>query len=718
MAAPDSLARLKRYRLAHRVALAGGALLAATVLLGVFVILTAESFEDLARRYFQELSKRTAEEIHGQLEAAEPILQECLSLAEQGDLPVKDAEKLGVRLAARLRSQRNLAWLSYSDQESGRFVGARRSQDGSIVINRSHPKENGGKPREWLVALDGSRQELNTEKLSSYDPREQAWYTEAAKTSRIYWSHPFTFHEGVRGITAAAAHRNPKDRSLRGVFTADFFLTSLSDYLSEIATRRSAYVYLLEADGSEIVTHKAPPEGASAGRSAELRRAAQEAFKREPLEDAARNFRRVSVGSELYYASMQTVPVAEGVEWQCLMMVPWQQISGHSPNKIRWTVVLWWASLAVASLLLAGGISVVKREGRHLPKAETTHRMDGGFALGGGDANLQGLELPANMEDAEVPPDLLEQAADLVADKMLATAPRVRAGGRVLPALSGIPMLRRLSQGAMGSVYLGYHPRLKLPVAVKVLSYILAEQEPEWVKRFYREAQVASRVKSPHLVGVMDVNEEQGLYYLVMEYVNGQNAGDYARRRLATGQPPLDVREALDLIVAATEGMAAAHAAGIVHRDIKPDNILLPFMPDRDVVVPGQAKLADLGLARMEEHRVSLTDARFTMGTVGYMAPEQALNFKEAGKPADVFAMGATLYDLLANTPPFAGTSPFGVMTQTVESPHDPIHAKRTDIGRDLSKVIDKCLEKNPEDRYQDGQELLAELKLCRARLG
>src|SRR5205823_4676117 len=159
---------------------------------------------------------------------------------------------------------------------------------------------------------------------------------------------------------------------------------------------------------------------------------------------------------------------------------------------------------------------------------------------------------------------------------LLANAPRIDTNGKATPALGGIPLLAKLGQGGMGAVYYGIHPRLQVAVAVKVLPFHLAQSQPDMIQRFFREAQIAARIKSSHLVNVLDVNEEKGLFYLIMEFVSGQSAGAHLRQIAKEGGAGLPETTALEICIAATEGLAAAHAENVVHRDIKPDNIMLP----------------------------------------------------------------------------------------------------------------------------------------------
>ncbi|GMV83477.1 MAG: hypothetical protein AMXMBFR7_46610 [Planctomycetota bacterium] len=301
---------------------------------------------------------------------------------------------------------------------------------------------------------------------------------------------------------------------------------------------------------------------------------------------------------------------------------------------------------------------------------------------------------------------------DLSRDALIAHAPRIESEGQLRPALGGIPLLAKLGQGGMGVVYLGIHPRLNKEVAVKVLPAHLAQQQPDLVARFFREAQLAASVQSPHLVGVTDVNEELGLFYLVMEFVPGVSAGSYLKELRDFGKVGLAETFALEICIAATAGLAAAHAAGIVHRDVKPDNILIP--KDGGKLHFAASKLADLGLARSEALSQSMTGSLACMGTPGFMSPEQSLDAADCGKPTDIFSMGATLYALLSGKAPFAANTLMKVLMATRNEAHAPIASLRKDVSEGTAALMDRCLSKDPEKRFADGTALLSALTQCR----
>ncbi len=289
---------------------------------------------------------------------------------------------------------------------------------------------------------------------------------------------------------------------------------------------------------------------------------------------------------------------------------------------------------------------------------------------------------------------------DLTQDKLLSDLPRDDKGR---PTLDRIPLVCRIGRGGMGAVYYAVHPRLQVHVAIKILPFHLVEQDPKLVDRFVSEARMAAALSSDHLVRVLDVDHEQNTHFLVMEYVAGDSAGGYLKRLRAEGKPAVPEAEALEIVTAATRGLDFAHKAGIIHRDIKPDNILLPNNELR------KAKLADLGLAKPQGQAQTMgTMANVAMGTPGYMAPEQIEDARSAGPPADVFSMGATLYALLAGNAPFAGTSLGVVLRDTAIKEPPPLPPT---VSAGTRAIVARCLAKDPAQRYADATELLAALE-------
>ncbi|MHC4505648.1 MAG: serine/threonine-protein kinase, partial [Planctomycetota bacterium] len=255
----------------------------------------------------------------------------------------------------------------------------------------------------------------------------------------------------------------------------------------------------------------------------------------------------------------------------------------------------------------------------------------------------------------------------------------------------------KLGQGGMGAVYRGKHLRLGIDVALKVMaqpSAMAPDQAEEFVKRFIREAQTAAQIDHPNLVRVLDVNTEHGVYFLVMQLVDGESAGDRLKRTGRIGE-----RGAVEIILGAAEGLAEAHKKGIVHRDVKPDNILL----DKE----GRVRVADLGLAKAFSAEETNEPSMITMtqqaiGTPYYMSPEQFASARSVGPAADVWSLGVTLYQLLTGRLPWADSNVFALAVQIQgEPPPDP-RAGRQDLSDSICKIIDRALQKEPQNRYTD----------------
>jgi serine/threonine protein kinase len=255
--------------------------------------------------------------------------------------------------------------------------------------------------------------------------------------------------------------------------------------------------------------------------------------------------------------------------------------------------------------------------------------------------------------------------------------------------------------GGMGEVYQALDSKLKRVVAVKFLPDRLAS--PEGQRRFQLEAQAASLLAHPHIVTVHDVGELEGRQYLVTEYVDGGTLRDWLQSHRRSW------REVAELLIGVADGLSAAHAAGILHRDIKPDNVL--------ITKTGYGKLADFGLARLDERSASkdethaltpaITQPGVLVGTVAYMSPEQVTG-QHLDARSDVFSFGVLLYECFAGNRPFLGTSDVDVL-------HAILHGTPAPLGDEiplaLRAVVIKSLQKNPSDRYQTMQELVVELR-------
>ncbi|MBI1374125.1 MAG: SUMF1/EgtB/PvdO family nonheme iron enzyme [Phycisphaera sp.] len=262
-------------------------------------------------------------------------------------------------------------------------------------------------------------------------------------------------------------------------------------------------------------------------------------------------------------------------------------------------------------------------------------------------------------------------------------------------------VLDKIGAGGMGTVYRARHKLMRREVAVKVLPKHVAQDEA-LVQRFVREVQAAGRLVHPNIVTAFDAGKKDDLIYLVMECVNGKDLGAILTQRGS----PLPVEQAIDYVIQAARGLAYAHAQGVIHRDIKPGNLLLS---DQGVV-----KVLDMGLARVESEvggagdYQTLTHSEMTMGTAAYMAPEQARDARTADHRADIYSLGCTLYRLLTNTYPYSGDSMVGTLLAHQQSPIPRLPAG---FSPHLQHVLDRMLAKDPSERFDSCDALIASLE-------
>ncbi|MEZ4648936.1 MAG: serine/threonine-protein kinase [Candidatus Eisenbacteria bacterium] len=252
-----------------------------------------------------------------------------------------------------------------------------------------------------------------------------------------------------------------------------------------------------------------------------------------------------------------------------------------------------------------------------------------------------------------------------------------------------------IGRGGMGVVYRAIQTSLNRTVAVKMLPLAFT-QTPELLGRFRREAETLARLSHENVVHVYDVEELDDTPFIVMELVSGPSLGALLRETRAL--PPAVAR---DIGMAIASGLGAAHRQGIIHRDIKPDNVL--FTPS------GTPKLTDFGIARVDDTRVE-TKTGSLLGTPHYIAPEQA-NGETATEGSDVYSLGVALYEMLAGSRPFQGRNAIEVYLKHIQAPVPDLRDALPDVPPSFARVVHRCLEKNPADRPRDGVELARELE-------
>ena len=255
-------------------------------------------------------------------------------------------------------------------------------------------------------------------------------------------------------------------------------------------------------------------------------------------------------------------------------------------------------------------------------------------------------------------------------------------------------IIRSIGEGGMANVYLGYDTILDRNVAIKVLRGDLSNDE-KFVRRFQREALSASSLAHPNIVEMYDVSEDEGTYYIVMEYVEGKTLKQLLKKR-----GTLTLSEAIDIMSQLTDGMAHAHDSYIIHRDLKPQNIMI-----KD---DGQIKITDFGIA-MALNATQLTQTNSVMGSVHYLPPEQASG-KGSTIKSDIYSMGIIFYELLSGSLPFRGDNAVEIALKHMRDPLPSLRAENSAIPQSIENIIKKATAKNPKNRYESAREMHEDL--------
>jgi len=267
--------------------------------------------------------------------------------------------------------------------------------------------------------------------------------------------------------------------------------------------------------------------------------------------------------------------------------------------------------------------------------------------------------------------------------------------------IPGYKIVGKLGAGAMAVVYKARQLSLNRMVAIKILPKRFSEN-PEYVERFYKEGQAAGRLNHPNIVQAIDVGEAGGYHYFVMEYVEGKTIADDL-----TAGSVFEEAEALDIIIQVANALAHAHACSIIHRDVKPKNIMIS--------TNGAVKLADMGLAReTTDIEAAQSEAGKAYGTPYYIAPEQIRGKIDIDGRADIYGLGATLYHMLTGRVPFMAENSADVMRKHLREKLIPPDHINTSLSAGVSEVIEIMMAKRKENRYNDIEELLTDLEALR----
>lgn len=262
--------------------------------------------------------------------------------------------------------------------------------------------------------------------------------------------------------------------------------------------------------------------------------------------------------------------------------------------------------------------------------------------------------------------------------------------------LGNYVLKRPLGQGSMGSVYLAEDETHHREVALKVLSAGIAANG-KYTRRFLTEARLATQLHHPNIVGVYDYGVDNGHYFLAMEYVDGPNCKARVIR-----EGPFEWRDAIAIAIQVAEGLHAAAKQGIIHRDVKPENIVI----DSD----GNARITDLGLAK-EVDVLEPMPSDTSLGTPDYMSPEQVNNSETVDHRSDIYALGATLFHMVCGRAPYTGRSAYEVMVKHVAAALPSPLKYVPDLPQPVCDVMRKMMAQDAEDRYQDYELLIADLK-------
>ncbi len=308
------------------------------------------------------------------------------------------------------------------------------------------------------------------------------------------------------------------------------------------------------------------------------------------------------------------------------------------------------------------------------------------------------MALPANNPDPQQAANQQRHEQTQAAEQTQAT---VRDGGGLTrESVGDYEILELIGQGGMGAVYRARHRHLGSEVALKIIRPDAGDASAQ--ERFLREMRAIGAMNHPHIVRATDGGVAQGVHYLVMELLHAQNLGQIVR-----DSGPLPIHDALGFVDQAADALHYAHQQGVIHRDVKPSNLLV----DRDAML----RLADLGLVRFAvgQEASDVTGSQTMLGTVDYMAPEQAINSKDADQRSDIYSLGCTLYFLLTGKPPYEAETVMGRVVAHRERDLPSLQDERPEVSDAVERLFQRMAAKRPEDRFDSMEQVRAAIRTC-----
>lgn len=296
--------------------------------------------------------------------------------------------------------------------------------------------------------------------------------------------------------------------------------------------------------------------------------------------------------------------------------------------------------------------------------------------------------------------DQIENNRGTSVDTRPAAAAAGQAPVEIPQKISGYRILQKIGEGAIGTVYKALQLSMDRVVAIKVLLPRYAAND-RLREKFFSEARIAAKLAHPNIVQAIDVGQENGIYYFVMEYIDGPTVGHLLKRGGA-----LDEKRVIHIVTQVAQALSYAHRHGVIHRDIKPDNIMLTR--------EGTVKLCDLGLAKAI-HDPDDVKAGIIVGTPYYLSPEQAKGDVNIDARADIYSLGAAFYHMVTGTVPFPGDNAVAVVTKHLTEPLEPPRVRQPLVSPAVNFVITKMMAKDREDRYQSADELIKDLEAIAA---